>query len=160
MIDEIVHIINTWEIETLYFFVIEWIWLLFFVIMIALKINMWKSIFKLKKNMEYQYDTIIYYSAKFQQENKQAKINTYLMDLLFNLSNSNYIDNYQLIVSSIKWLNDSLWQKVVPEKELTKLVKLNRKLKFEKILKTILAVLAIIAFVLMLALYIRVYIIK
>lgn len=159
MIDKITQIVNTWEMETIYFLVVVGILFVLCILMIFLWSRIKKSILSLKKKLVYQYDTIFYHLAKFQEENNQSKTNTYLFDSLFMLQEPNYIWNYQLITSQILWLKASLWQSVVPEKEMLRLSRLNKRLKIRKFLKTLTAIFAILFLCLILALYIRVYVI-
>ncbi len=159
MIEKLTQIVNTWEMETVYFLVVVGILFVLFVLMVFLWSKIKKSIFSLKKKLVYQYDTIFYHLAKFQEENKQSKTNTYLFDSLFMLHEPNYIKNYQLIMDQISGLKSSLWQNVVPEKELLKLSWFNKRLKIRKFLKTLIAVFAVLFLCLILALYIRVYVI-
>ena len=90
--------------ETVYFLVVVGILFVIFVLMVFLWSKIKKSIFSLKKKLVYQYDTIFYHLAKFQEENKQSKTNTYLFDSLFMLHEPNYIKNYQLIMDQISGL--------------------------------------------------------
>ena len=55
-----------------------------------------------KRALEYQCDKLFYCLAQFQEQHKEHKTNTYVMESLFELQNPSYLHNYNLIVSKIE----------------------------------------------------------
>jgi lipopolysaccharide/colanic/teichoic acid biosynthesis glycosyltransferase len=145
--------ITTWTLVLL---------LLCLIVLLAIFLLIWSkmknTILWSKKLLEYQCDKLIYYLAQFQEQHKEHRTNTYVMESLFELPNPSYSHNYSLIVSKIEWLKASLNETVVPQTELLKLKKILKQLKVKRAVEIFLSILIIILVLVLLFVCIRAFV--
>ena len=110
--------------------------------------------------MAYQCDKLFYYLAQFQEQHKEHKTNTYVMESLFELQNPSYLHNYSLIVSQIEGLKASLNESVVPQVELQKLKKILKQLRVKRVIEIFISIIVVILLIALLLLCIRAFVLK
>lgn len=160
MIGQATQFIETGEINMTYLWLFVWCIVLLLLLFGFIYNKIQKSLYSCKKDLVYQCDKLFYYLAKFQNENKEHKTNTYVMEWLFDLQNPDYLHNYGLIVSKIEWLKSSLHTDVVPDQELSKIKQIQRQLRWKKFFGGLLCVIICLLVLLLIFVLLRVFILK